>query len=448
MEISEIVEKIIGELEAGSKSKVRALLVELHPADIAAVMTALPTEQMVDVFHLLPVATAGDVIVELADEPLESILTQISPQEISGLAKRMDSDEVADIIADLPAERRAIILSSLPLEDSTEVKELLKFPESSAGGIMDTNFTSVNQGMKVGSAIGLLRETAPEPDQLYYVYVVDDDSKPTGYVTLADLLLASEDGSIESIAKQFPDVIHLDDDQEKVASVINKYDLLGVPVVDDLGVMKGVVRIDDAIDVLEEEATEDILRMGGADVTESVFTPTRRSVGKRLPWLYINLVTAMLAAGIVGLFTRTLSAVITIAVFMPVVANMGGNAGTQTLAVTVRGLAVGELTYHNTWSFVLKEAVVGLLKGLAVGLVTAVVAFLWDGSAILGLVIGLSLVINLLIGSLMGVMIPVTLRRMKLDPALASGVFLTTITDAVGFFSLLGLATLFLKYLK
>jgi magnesium transporter len=188
--------------------------------------------------------------------------------------------------------------------------------------------------------------------------------------------------------------------------------------------------------------------MGGADATESVFTPTRRSVTKRLPWLYINLVTAMLAAGIVGLFTRTLSAVIAIAVFMPVVANMGGNAGTQTLAVTVRGLAIGELTYRNTWSFVLKEAVVGLLKGLAVGLVTAVIAFLWDGSAVLGIVIGLSLVLNLLIGSLMGVMIPVTLRRMKLDPALASGVFLTTITDAVGFFSLLGLATLFLKYLK
>jgi len=448
VEISEIVEEIAARLEAGEEKEISSLFADLHPADIAAAITALPSDQMVEAFHLIPVGIAGDVIVELAEEPLDIILAQISPQEITGLARRMDSDEVADIVADLTAERRALVLSSLPLEDSTEVKELLKYPENSAGGIMDTNFTGVNKGMDVASAIGLLRKTAPEPDQLYYVYVVDDDNKPIGYVTLADLLLASENRTMESIAKQFPDVILLEDDQEKVASVINKYDLLGVPVVDDLGVMKGVVRIDDAIDVLEEEATEDILRMGGADATESVFTPTRRSVAKRLPWLYINLVTAMLAAGIVGLFTKTISAVIAVAVFMPVVANMGGNAGTQTLAVTVRGLAVGELTYHNTWSFVLKEAIVGLLKGLAVGLVTAVVAFLWNGSAVLGIVIGLSLIINLFIGSLMGVMIPVTLRRLKLDPALASGVFLTTITDAVGFFSLLGLATLFLKYLR
>jgi len=448
VEISEIVEEIAARLEAGEEKEISSLFADLHPADIAAAITALPSDQMVEAFHLIPVGIAGDVIVELAEEPLDIILAQISPQEITGLARRMDSDEVADIVADLTAERRALVLSSLPLEDSTEVKELLKYPENSAGGIMDTNFTGVNKGMDVASAIGLLRKTAPEPDQLYYVYVVDDDNKPIGYVTLADLLLASENRTMESIAKQFPDVILLEDDQEKVASVINKYDLLGVPVVDDLGVMKGVVRIDDAIDVLEEEATEDILRMGGADATESVFTPTRRSVAKRLPWLYINLVTAMLAAGIVGLFTKTISAVIAVAVFMPVVANMGGNAGTQTLAVTVRGLAVGELTYHNTWSFVLKEAIVGLLKGLAVGLVTAVVAFLWNGSAVLGIVIGLSLIINLFIGSLMGVMIPVTLRRLKLVPALASGVFLTTITDAVGFFSLLGLATLFLKYLR
>lgn len=448
MEISELVEKIISHLESGEKEEIGRLLAELHPADIAAAMEALPSEQMLDIFHLLSTDLAADVIVELADEPLDTILAHVTPQEISGLVRSMDSDEVADIVADLPAERRAQVLSSLPLADSTEVRELLRFPENSAGGIMDTNFTSVNKGVNVANAIDRLRKTAPEPDQLYYVYVVDDGNKPTGYVTLADLLLASEDKSIESIANEFPGVVHLEDDQEKVASVINKYDLLGIPVVDDLGVMKGVVRIDDAIDVLEEEATEDILRMGGADATESVFTPTRRSVGKRLPWLYINLVTAMLAAGIVGLFTRTISAVIAIAVFMPVVANMGGNAGTQTLAVTVRGLAVGELTYHNTWSFVLKEALVGLLKGLAVGVVTALIAFLWDGNAVLGIVIGLSLVINLLVGSLMGVMIPVTLRRAKLDPALASGVFLTTITDAVGFFSLLGLATLFLRYLR
>lgn len=448
MRTSEIVEKVLKHIEAEEVSEIGKILTELHPADIVAIIEALPPQYRVEAFHTLPTDIAADVIVELADEPLDTILTHIGPKEISGLARKMSSDEAADIIAGLPPEDRAEVLSALPLEESSKVKELLKFPENSAGGIMDTKFTSIFKGMTVTKAVDLLRESAPEPDELYYVYVVDSDSKPTGYVTLPDLLLASPEQSIESISREFPDVVRLEDDQEKVASVINKYDLLGVPVVDDLGIMKGVVRIDDAIDVMEEEATEDILRMGGADATESVFTPTGRSVAKRLPWLYINLVTAILAAGIVGLFTKTISAVVTIVVFMPVVANMGGNAGTQTLAVTIRGLALGELTLRNTWSFVLKEAAVGVLKGLAVGFVTAAVAFLWDGNIVLGLVIGLSLVINLFVGSLVGVMIPVTLRRMKLDPALASGVFVTTITDAVGFFSILGLATVFLRYLK
>lgn len=448
MRTSEIVEKVLKHLEAEEFSKIGEIFAELHPADIAAVVEEIPPQYKIDVFRTLPTDIAADVIVELADEPLDTILMHLGPKEISGLARKMGSDEAADIIGELPPEDRAEVLSTMPLEESTEVKELLKFHENSAGGIMDTKFTSLFKGMTVTKAMDLLREKAPEPDELYYLYILDSDNKPIGYVTLPDLLLASPQQTIESISQEFPDVVRLEDDQEKVASVINKYDLLGVPVVDDLGIMKGVVRIDDAIDVMEEEATEDILRMGGADVTESVFTPTRRSVAKRLPWLYINLVTAILAAGIVGLFTKTISAVVTVAVFMPVVANMGGNAGTQTLAVTIRGLALGELTLRNTWSFVLKEAAVGVLKGLAVGIVTAAVAFLWNGSMVLGLVIGLSLVINLLVGSLMGVMIPVTLRRMKLDPALASGVFLTTITDAVGFFSILGLATVFLRYLK
>ncbi len=448
MDIRELVEKIIGYLETGEVEEIGKIMAELHPADIAAVIEALPSEETAPVFLLLPTDLAADVIVELSDEHIDTLLGQIDSKKLSGLARSMDSDEVADIVAELPAEQRAQVLSALPVEDSTEVKELLRFPENSAGGIMDINFTSVSKGMTVASAVNLLRQTSPEPDQLYYVYVLDDHRKPIGYVTLADLLLASQEEPIESIAKEFPDLVRLEDDQERVASIINKYDLLGVPVIDDRGAIRGVVRIDDAIDVIEEEATEDILRMGGADATESVFTPTRRSVGKRLPWLYVNLVTAILAAGIVGLFTKTISAAVTVAVFMPVVANMGGNAGTQTLAVTVRGLALGELTYHNTWSFVLKEALVGLMKGLAVGVVTAGVAYLWGGSVALGLITGLSLVINILIGSLMGVMVPVTLRRMKLDPALASGVFLTTVTDAVGFFSLLGLATLFLRHLK
>lgn len=448
VKLGEIITRVEESLGRGEMEEIKVLLEDLHHEDIGLVIDHLREEDKSKVFSLLDTEIAADVVLKVGDESLGHLLRTLTAQEISELASEMEPEEAADIVLELPAQEREEVLDLISEEESKEVEELLRFPETSAGGIMSPDFVSLPARLTVSEAIAELRKLAPAPGLSYYIYVVDGEGGLIGVLSLRDLIISQPEMRIEEIMKRDPVSVNLMDDQEVVIDVTAKYDLLAVPVVDSQSRLRGIVTVDDIVDVMEEEATEDMMRMGAVDETESVFSPPRRAVLKRLPWLYINLLAAFLAASVVGIFEETIHTFVTLAIFMPIVAGMGGSAGTQALTLVVRGIALGEVTLRDARRLLLKELFVGFLTGVAIGGFTALVAVLWKGSPVLGLVIGLALVINLMVACLFGVAVPLTFRKLKLDPALASSVFLTTLIDVSGFFVFLGLATLFLGFLK
>ncbi len=446
-DLNKIFEQIEEAFARDDTSTLQGLLGELHPEDIAHVINHLPEEDKFRLLSVLDAETAGDVLLKVDDESLEFLLRELSDQQISRLAKAMDADEAADILAELSDDEQQQVLKLVPAEDSREILELLRYEETTAGGLMSTEYMVVFSGMRAIEALAALHHQKPPPELAYDVYVVDGQESLVGVLSLYDLVFADPDDTLDRIMNPEPVRVELYDDQEDVARTVAKYDLLTVPVVDEKGRLKGVISIDDVLDVIEDEATEDIMRMAGTTEAESVFSPPRRSALRRLPWLYLNLFTALVAASVVGLFQETIRTVVTLAIFMPVVAGMSGNAGTQTLTLVVRAIALGEVTFADSWRIIVRQVTAGFLAGLGVGIFAAVVAILWKGNPIFGLVLGLALVVNLAVACLLGVIIPLTLRKLKLDPALGSGIFLTAATDSMGFFAFLGLATLLLKYL-
>ncbi len=447
VKLGEVIGRVEDSLEKGDMEQTRAFVKDLHPEEIAIVIDHLSGENGGKIFSLLETEIAAEVVLKVGEDSLGYLLKTLDTKEISQLAQKMEPEEATDIVSELPAEEREEVLELISEEESREVEELLKFPETSAGGIMSPDFVSLSAKSTVSEAISELRRLAPERELAYDVYVVGEGERLVGTVSLRDLIIAPPEARIEEIMDLDTVWVNLTDDQEVVAQIGARYDLFAVPVVDSELRLKGVVTVDDIVDVIEEEATEDMMRMGGVSETESIFAPPRRAVLKRLPWLYVNLLTAFLAASVVGLFEETIHAFVALAIFMPIVAGMGGSAGTQTLTLVVRGIALGEVTLRDGRRLLVKELLVGFLTGLAVGGFTALVALLWKRSPFLGLVIGLALVINLIFACIVGAAIPLTFRRLKIDPALASSVFLTTIIDVIGFFVFLGLATLFLNLL-
>lgn len=446
--LEEVISRVEESLERRELGEIKVILKDLHPEDLGIIIDHLRGEDKATVFSVLETEVAADVVLKVGEDSLGYLLNTLDTKEISELAQEMEPEEATDIVSELPDRAREEVLELISDEESREVEELLKFPETSAGGIMSPDFVSLSAESTVSEAISELRQRAPETELSYYVYVVGHGGRLVGVLSLRDLVIAEPEATIESIMTSDPVWVNLTDDQEVVAQVGAKYDLFAVPVVDNEVRLRGVVTVDDIVDVIEEEATEDMMRMGGVDETESVFAPPRRAVLKRLPWLYVNLFTAFLAASVVGLFEETIHAFVALAIFMPIVAGMGGSAGTQTLTLVVRGMALGEVTLRDGRRLLFKEVLVGFLTGIAVGVFTALVALLWKRSPFLGLVIGLALVINLVFACVVGVTIPLVFRKLKLDPALASSVFLTTIIDVIGFFVFLGLATLFLNLLR
>jgi magnesium transporter len=418
-------------------------LADLHGSDVADLIAALDPDQQVALVEFLPVELAADALAEMEDvEKPGELLIRLEPERIGEIVEEMADDDAADIIGDLEPEDQARVLSSVSTPDATEIQDLLGYPEESAGGIMTHDVLAVGSALTSMQAIAELRRQAQEDIDFYTIFVTDRDGTLQGVVSLQDLVVSDPDLPISEITAQPEAVALVTMDQEDVGRALSRYNLPSIGVVDDAGRLVGQITFDDVIDVIEAETTEDILRFAAVSNEEEVRGSTLDAIRSRLPWLLLNLVTASLGASVVWHFQGTIEALVLLAVVMPIVAGLGGNAGTQALAVTIRRIAVSDEPVSQRWGAVRKEALVGLLNGLVVGLVAAVVGhLLFDAGGRFGAVVLLAMWGNMVVASFAGAFFPIFLESVGVDPAVASSVFVTALTDLSGFLLLLGLAT-------
>ena len=436
-------------LRIGATANLLNLLQKQHPADLAQIFTDLQDKEREAAFTVLADRNgrlAMEAVSELGPEAGAVLLATRPAEEIAKLAQDIPSDDAAALIDHLPEELSAAVLHLMRPKESGVVENLLEYAERTAGRIMNPNVFALNEDITVGEAITEI-QSSRDVEMVFYLYVVDERRHLVGVVSLRRLLLVSPETPLKRIMTADITSARVDMDQEEVAQQVAAYNLLAIPVVDAENKLVGIITVDDVIDVIKDEATEDIYRLAGVAGDERAFTPATESLRKRLPWLAINLLTAFFAAAVVGLFEGTIDLFPVLAVFMPIVAGMGGNAGTQTLTVIVRGIALGELSWSNSRKALLKEVLVGLGNGVVLGATAAAVVWIVRGSPTLGLVLGMAMVINMFVAAAAGTLVPLGLRAANVDPALASSVFITTMTDMFGFFSFLGLATVFARYL-
>ncbi|MEE2636472.1 MAG: magnesium transporter [Acidobacteriota bacterium] len=433
----------------GASANLLNLLQKQHPADLAEVFNELSDGARNGVLDLLlehNSRLAMEALSEYGAEAGALVLADHPPERVALWLHELPSNDAAALIDELPDDLSEAVLERMHPQESGEVENLLEYPEQTAGRIMNPTVFALTEGLTAGEAIQALQGSR-EVEMVFYLYVVDGRRHLVGVVSLRRLLLVAPETPLQRIMTTDLISAQVDTDQEEVAQSVADYNLLAIPVVDEENKLVGIITVDDVIDIIKDEATEDIYRMAGVSGDEHVFTPARESARKRLPCLAMNLVTATLAAIVVRAFQATIDEVVVLAVLMTIVASMGGNAATQTLTVIVRAIALGELTWGNSRKAVVKEALVGLGNGLALGSVGGLVAWLLSGNIYLGLILALAMVVNLLVAAVAATLIPIALRALKVDPALASAVFITTLTDVFGFFAFLGLATIFLRYL-
>src|SRR6185436_4491272 len=431
-------------LEEGDAAKVRDLVLPLHAADLADLIQLLRPEQ-----RGLLISTLGDdfkpgALPELDESVRDQVIEAMPTEQVAEAIQQLDSDDAVYLIEDLDKEDQSDILAKLPSFERAALERSLEYPEDSAGRIMQTDLIAVPPFWSVGQTIDFMSEADDLPDRFYEVFVVDPAYHLIGSAALNRLLRSKRTASIDSITDREIHPIPAKADQEEAARQFERYNLTSAAVIDDDGRLVGVITADDVVEVVQEEAQEDILRLGGVG-GESVSDPVLQTTKHRFLWLFVNLGTAILASWVISLFDATIQQMVALAVLMPIVASMGGNAGTQTMTVAVRALATRELTAANVARVVFRETAVGLLNGVAFAILMGLIAYFWFGSDRLGIVIGTAMVINLVAAALAGIFIPLALNRMKFDPAVSSTVFVTTVTDVVGFFSFLGLAALWLK---
>ena len=435
-------------MRMGATANLVNLLQKQHPADLAQLLSELPDKERHSAFTLLAERNsrlAMEGLSELGPEAGAALLSDRSADEIVKLTQDLPSDDAAALIDYLPKELSAAVLELIQKRPAGgDVGELLEYEEQTAGRIMNPKVFALAEDMTAGESITALQNSR-DVEVVFYLYVIDARRHLVGVVSLRRLLLVPPETPLKRIMTTDLISVRADMDQEEVARQVASYNLLAIPVVDEENKLVGVITVDDIIDVIKDEATEDIFRLAGMSSDERVFTPAWESLRKRSPWLMLNLVTAFIAAGVVGIFQGTISAWVALAGFMPIVPGMGGNAATQTLTVIVRGLALGELTWNNARKALLKEVLVGVGNGLANGLVAGLAAWLIMGQPVLGLLLLGAMIINLFVAGMAGTLIPLGLKALKIDPALASTVFITTFTDVCGFAAFLGLATMVLR---
>jgi len=440
---SDFVHAVAEALDSGDTSKLRDLVLPLHEADLADLIELLRPEQRATLITTLGPDFDVEVLPELEEPVRDQVIESMPNEQVAEAIQQLDSDEALYVIEDLDKQEQSDILAKLPPFERAQLERSLEYPEDSAGRIMETDVIAVPPFWTVGQTIDYMREAEDLPDRFYEIFVVDPAYHLLGSVALNRLLRSKRPTSIDSITERDVYPVPVEADQEAVACQFERYDLTSAPVIDGGGRLVGVITADDVVEVVQEEASEDILRLGGVageSVADSVLQTTRL----RFTWLLANLVTAILASIVISLFEATIEQMVALAVLMPIVASMGGNAGTQTMTVAVRALATQNLSRVNAVRVIVRESAVGLLNGLLFAVIMAAIAFYWFGSGQLGLVIGVAMVVNLFAAALAGILIPLGLEALDLDPAVASGVFVTTVTDVVGFFAFLGLAAMWL----
>ena len=421
------------------------LLEPLHGADIADILEQITELERATLIELWSGNIDGEILSELDESLREEILAALPAEDVADAVRELDTDDVVDLIENLDDQTQAgAILGALTDIDRVAVEQALTYPEYSAGRLMQREVVVAPSFWNVGQAIDHLRTAEDLPEQFYHVILVDPRMRPVGHVTLGKLLATARDVPLSDIEEESFRTFEVTDPESEVAYAFNQYHLISAAVTDADDRLLGVITIDDAIRILDEEAEEDILRLAGVDAEESLSNKTLGVVRRRFPWLAVNLVTAILASMVISQFEAVLTQIVALAVLMPIVASMGGNAGTQSLTVAVRALATRDLTGANVWRIIRREVMAGAINGLAFAAIMSVVGIIWFDSLMLGAVIAVAMVINMIVAGLAGVGIPVVLEKVGIDPALASGAFVTTVTDIVWFFAFLGLAALWL----
>jgi magnesium transporter len=438
----EFVEEITRCIKAQDAPFLRAVVAELHEADLGDLIAALDAEERVSLVELTGTDFDFSALNEVDDAVREEILEELEPETVAEGVRELESDDAVELLEGLDEEDQEEILEKLPPSEREEIERSLDYPEGSAGRRMQTEFITVPPDWTVGQAIDFMRDTPDLPDRFYEIYVVDAAKRWQGAVPLDVLLRSRRPVPLTELIEEDRRRVSVGDAQEEVARLFGKYNLVAAPVVDTGDRLVGVITIDDVVDVIEEEADEEIKALGGVTSDEELSDSVWTIAKGRFNWLLVNLATAFLASSVLGLFEGQLEKMVALAVLAPIVASQGGNAATQTMTVAVRALATRQLGSANALRVVIREILVGFVNGIGFAIITGIAAVAWFKIPGLGVVIGLAIICNLVAGACGGILIPMVLEKMRADPAVASGTFVTTVTDVVGFFSFLGIATL------
>jgi len=432
----------------GSSEHIKRMVPKLRPAEIVELLAHLRKSDQIRFLQLLfDVRMAAPTLTELPAELAKELIGEFPNDAIAEMTRRLSPDDAVDLLAYLPEERQEKVLEQFNEKERWALERLRLYDEDTAGGRMTTEYIALSGEMTAAEALDALRQNYDKSD-LLDIYVTDEHNHLTGILPLRSLVFASGQTHVKNLMVPDPITIQPDTPQEDVANLVSDFDLMAVPVVDEENKILGVVTFDDILEVMEEEATEDMYHLAGLDTAERVFSPVSRSVRLRVPWLLINLGTALLAALTVALFKESISKFVALAVLMPIVANLGGNAGSQSLTVVVRGLALGELEFASRWKAILKEVSVGFCTGSINGLIMALIAYIWYGNPWLSLILFVAMIGNMLLAGLFGAVVPLLLKWADKDPALGSHILVTTVTDVGGFFIFLGLATALMGHMN
>ena len=442
--IDNFLDSLNSALQTDFDTDIRQLISDLHPADIAVVLESLPPDERIRVWNQIPLDLLGEVLTEVNEGVRAYLVEQGDSDLIAHAISTLDIDDVADLIPTLPDDVIRNVLFTSGDHSKADLEAILAYPQDTAGGLMDFDTITIRANIPISVVLRYLRLRAELPDYTDKLFIVNRQGQFTGSIITNDLLTNDPDTRVRSLADADPVKFNVNDSDEDVAAAFERYNLVSAPVVNDDNELVGRVTIDDVVDVIREKSEHAILAQAGLKDEEDIFAPVLKTTRSRTVWLGVNLITALLASWVIGQFETTIEKLVALAVLMPIVASMGGNAGTQTMTLVIRGLATDTIGAHNAWRVLRKEFFVGVLNGFLWAVVTGSIAYYWFGDYQLGLIVGTAMVVNLIAAAIAGAFIPVFFEKIGIDPALASGVALTTVTDVVGFFAILGLAALFL----
>jgi len=442
-------ELLLAALYSNKLEEFRAEFLDLHPYDQAEFFSKLVDEDRAKVYNFLSPEEMADLFenLEADEENFKDVLAQMNPNYAADMLSNMYADDAVDVLNELDKDQVASYLTIMNEEAAKEIKDLLHYEEYTAGSIMTTEFIAISANQTVRSAMYILKKEAPRAETIYYIFVVDEEKRLAGVISLRDLIVADDETMIGEVMNDRVVSVSVGEDQEEVARMMRDYNFLALPVVDFQNHLLGIITVDDIMDVMEEEASDDYSKLAGIADLDTIDRNPFTAAKKRLPWLIILLFLGMFSASLIGRFEETLDKVAILAIFIPLIAGMAGNTGTQALAVAVRGIATGDLEKENKWSIILREAGTGLITGAVCGILVAAVVYFWKGEFFLGLLVGISIFITLIIATLAGSLVPLLMHRLKVDPAVASGPFITTINDIISILIYFGMAKIFMRFL-